>query len=85
MLFRPEEIVLASSVALEDYALFREYAQQSALIRFNPYPVNAMCAGVVKRDPVHPVLAADQQQEINCSRETEVLLTVQCHRMIKET
>ncbi len=76
MLFRPEEIVLASSAAAVGYAIFREHANQLTLVRFYMYSVNAMGAGVVKLDMVVPVLAADQQQEIDCSRDAECLLVI---------
>ena len=68
MLFRPEEVVLTSSAAVVDDTFFREHSFDLTLIRFDSDAVDAMGAGVFKCDPVFPVLAADQQQEIDCSR-----------------
>lgn len=64
--------------------IFRENAEKFTLIRLDSNSVNAMGASVVELDPVVPVLAADQQQEINGSRDPECLLTKQSHRMKKE-
>ena len=65
MLFRLKEVVLPSSAPLVDDATFWDHAEQLTLIRLDLDTVNAMSAGVVKFDPVFPVLAADQQQEID--------------------
>lgn len=44
-----------------------------------------MRAGVVKRQAMFFVLAADQQQEVHRSRHTEALACVQRHRVEKES
>ncbi len=67
-----------------DDTFFREHAKQLTLIRFNLDTVNAMGTGVIKFDPAFPVLAADQQQEIDRSRDPKCLLPIQCHGMKKE-
>ena len=84
MLFRPEEVVLTSSAALVDNAIFREYVQKLTPVRFDSDAVNAMGAGIIKFDAVFPVLAADQQQKIDCSRYAELLIIVQRHGMERE-
>ena len=65
MLFRPEEVVLTSSAALVDDTFFWEHVHKSALAGFDMDTVNAMGASIIKFDAVFPVLAADQQQEID--------------------
>ena len=84
MLFRPEEVVLTSSAATVNDTFFWEYTEQLTLIRFDLDAVNAMGAGVIKFDPVFPVLAADQQQEIDGSRYAELLIILQRHGMESE-
>ena len=84
MLFRPEEVVLTSSAASVDNTIFREHVQKLTPVGFDSDAIDAMGTGIIKFDPVFPVLAADQQQEINCSRYAELLLAVQCHRMERE-
>ncbi len=84
MLFRPEEVVLASSAALVDDTFFREYTQKLTPVRFHMDTFNAMSASIIEFDAVFPVLAADQQQEIDCSRYAELLIIVQSHGMKRE-
>ena len=84
MLFRPEEVVLTSSAALVDNAIFREYVQKLTPVGVDSDAVIAMGAGVIKLDSVFPVLATDQQQEINCSRYAKLLVIVQRHGMERE-
>ena len=84
MRFRPEEVVLTSSAALVDDTFFREHLQKLTLVGLDMDTVNAMSAGIIEIDSLFPVLAADQQQEIDCSRYAELLIIVHCHGMERE-
>ncbi len=81
MLFRPEEVVLTSSAALVDDTFFREYTQKLTPVRFHMDTFNAMSASIIEFDGGSPVVAADQQQEIDCSRYAELIIIVQSHGM----
>jgi hypothetical protein len=54
------------------------------LIRFDLDSVNAMSTRILKFDPLLPVLAADQQQEIDCSRYAKLFNIAQRHGMERE-
>ena len=84
MLFRTEEVILTSSASLVDDTFFREHIQKLTLIGFDMDTFNAMSAGIIEFDAVSPVLAADQQQEIDCSRYAKLLIIVHSHGMKRE-
>ena len=81
MFFRPEEVVLASSASPVNDGFFRRNLGEDAFFCFQIDAPGAMGAGVVQLDVVFDRLAVDQQQEVDGSRDAELLLAVQCHGM----
>ena len=84
MLFRPEEVVLASSAAPVDHGVFRRHHRYFPLISLQVDAFGAMGAGVFQLDVVFPVLAVDQQQKVDRSRDAELDFVVQGHGMERE-
>ena len=74
MLFRPEEVVLTSSSATVDHGLFGPDMSHNAVVGFDVDTVGTVGAGVFQLDVIFPVLAVDQQQEIDRSRDAEFLV-----------
>ena len=81
MIFRLEEVVLASSAALVDDRFFGQHLREAPIFAFQMDPVSAVGTGVRQCDAVITVLAVDQQQEVDGSRYAELLFAVQCHGM----
>ena len=84
MLFRPEEVVLASSATHMDDGLFGQHLREATVVGFQIDTVSAVGTSVCQLDAVFEVLAVDQQQEIDRSRYAESLTVVQCHGMERE-
>ena len=84
MLFRLEEIVLASSPATVDHRGLGKNPGHVPVVCFQVDALGAVGAGVVQLDAVFLVLAVDQQQKIDGSRYAELLIVVQCHGMERE-
>ncbi len=85
MLFRLEEVVLASSPAPVHHRVFGEDARHVPVVRLQVDALGAVGAGVVQLDAVFLVLAVDQQQKVDGSRYAELLVVVQGHGMERET
>ena len=81
MFFRPEEVVLTSSSSSVDHRFHGEYTRDRPVVGLQLNPFGAVCAGVVQLDLVFAVLAVDQQQEVDGSRDAESFIAVQSHRM----
>ena len=81
VLFRPEEVIIASGAAPVDDGLIRGHASQRSVRNADLNPVHTMGAGVVEGQRPSPVLAADQQQEVHGSGYSEPLSRIQSHRM----
>ena len=79
VLFRPEEVVLPSGAAPVDNALLRSHLYERTPIDFDMNAVDAVSTGVIQRQPVVPVLAADQQQKVHRSRHPEPFSGIQGH------
>jgi hypothetical protein len=73
MLFRPEEIVVASRAAVKDHRLRRDDFHQFTALEDNVNALGAVRAGIVDRHALIGVSAADQQPEVNRSRDVENL------------
>ncbi len=84
VLFRPEEVVLASSAAPVHHRILGKDPRHFPVVRLQVDAFGAVGAGVVQLDAVFPVLAVDQQQKIDGSRYAELHLIVQCHGMERE-
>lgn len=84
MLFRPEEVVLASSAAPVHNSVFWGYLSDDPIIRLQMDAFGAVGAGVVQLDAVAAVLAVHQQEEVDGSRYAKLLFTVQRYRMEEE-
>lgn len=85
VLFRPEEVVLASSAAPVHHRVVGRDARNLPVVRLQVDAFGAVGAGVVQLDAVVLVLAVDQQQKVDGSRYAELLIIVQCHGMERET
>ena len=84
MLFRLEEVVLASSAAPVHHRIFGKNTRDVPVVRFQVDAFGAVGAGVVQLDAVVLVLAVDQQQKVDGSRYAELHFVVQCHGMKRE-
>ena len=84
MIFRPEEVVLASSAAPVHHRVLWQNLCHVSVVRHQVDAFGAVGAGVVQLDAVFLVLAVDQQQKIDGSRYAELLIVVQCHGMERE-
>jgi hypothetical protein len=78
--FRLEEIVLASSAAPVDHCFRREYPSDRPVVCLQLDTFGAVGAGVFQFGAVLTVLAVDQQQEVDCSRDAESIIIVRGHR-----
>ena len=76
MLFRLEEVVLASSPATVHHRGFGEDARHVPVVRLQVDAFGAVGAGVFQLDVMFPVLAVDQQQKVDGSRDAEPDLIV---------
>ena len=85
MLFRPEEVVLASSAAPVHNSVFWGYLSDDPIIRLPMDAFGAVGAGVVQLDAVAAVLAVHQQEEVDGSRYAKLLFAVQRYRMEGES
>ena len=85
VLFRPEEVVLASSAAPVHHRVLGRDARNLPVVRLQTDAFGAVGAGVVQLDAVFLVLAVDQQQKVDGSRYAELLIIVQCHGMKRES
>ena len=81
VLFRPEEVVLASSAAPVHNSVFWGYLSDDPIIPLQMDPFGALGAGVVQLDAVAAVLAVHQQEEVDGSRYAKLIFTVQHYRM----
>ena len=85
MLFRPGEVVLASSAAPVHNSVFWGYLSDDPIIRLQMDAFGAVGAGVVQLDAVAAVLAVHQQEEVDGSRYAKLLFAVQRYRMEGES
>ena len=81
MFFRLEEVVLASSAAPVDHCFRREYTRDLPPVRLELDPFGAVGAGIFQLDAALTVLAVDQQQKVDGSRDAESLIIVQGYCM----
>ncbi len=81
MFFRLEEVVLASSATPVDDGFFGADSRDGPVIGLKLNTFGAVGASVVQPDLVFAVLAVDQQQEVDGSRNPESFIAVQSHRM----
>ena len=81
MFFRLEEVILASTAAPVDDSFFGEDLRDVPAVGLKLDPLGAVGASVVQPDLVFAVLAVDQQQEVDGSRDAESFTAVQSHRM----
>ena len=84
MLFRPEEVVFASSAAHLDDGLFGQNLREAPIVGFQIDTISAMGTGVCQLNTVLMVLAVDQQQEIDRSRYAESFTIGQRQGMERE-
>ena len=76
---------MASSATSVDDGFFGRHPYELPLVRFDKDTLSAMGTGVIQLDAVFTVLAVDQQQEVDRSRNAEPLTVVQRHGMERET
>ena len=81
MFFRLEEVVLASSAAPVDHCFRREYPSDRPVVCLQMDTLCAVGAGVFQLEAVLTVLAVDQQQVVDGSRDAEPVIIVQGHCM----
>ena len=77
MLFRPEEIILASSAPAKHTHTRRRHLAQHPVIYYDADALAAVRARIVDDDLLVPVAAADQQHEIDRSGHVELLAALE--------